>query len=113
MLNQLATQAVYASLHTADPGDSGASEVTGGTYARKAITWNTAASGNLDSSNAPVFDVPAGTTITHAGYWSALTGGTFYAGDLLTAAGSTSAQPETFASGGTYTLSDADLEIID
>ncbi len=113
MLDRLAQLAVYTSMHTADPGATGTSEVTGGTYARKAITWVAAASGLLDSSNTPVFDIPAGTTIAYAGFWSALTGGVFYGADLLVAAGSTTASPETFTSAGTYTLNDANLEIID
>lgn len=106
MLNELATVAVFASLHTGDPGTTGASEVTGGSpaYARKAITWNAAASGALDSSNAPSFDVPAGTTVSHAGFWSAVTGGTFYGGNALSAS-------ETFTGQGTYSLTDADLSI--
>jgi hypothetical protein len=105
MLNHLGTLAVFASLHTADPGATGTNEVTGGSpaYARKAITWNAAASGNLDNNANPVFDVPAGTTVTHVGLWSAVTGGTFY--------GSFDVTDEAFASQGTYTLTDADISI--
>lgn len=105
MLDELATVAVFVSLHTADPGTTGTNEVTGGSpaYARKAITWNAASAGALDSSNAPVFDVPAGTTITHVGLWSASSGGTFY--------GSFDITDETFGAQGTYTLSDADVTL--
>lgn len=105
MLDQLATVAVWASLHTADPGLTGANEVTGGSpaYARKAITWNAAASGALDNNANPVFDVPASTTVTHFGLWSAATNGTFYGGGDLT--------DETFAGQGTYTLTDADITL--
>lgn len=80
MLNQLAGVAVYVSAHSAYPGDTGANEVSGGSpaYARKAKTWNSAASGSMDDSNAPTFDIPAGTTVGYVGLWSALTGGTFY-----------------------------------
>ncbi len=62
-----------ASLHTAFPGDTGANEVSGGApaYARKSITFNKAAAGSSDSSNAPVFDVPASTTIRFVGYFDA------------------------------------------
>ena len=105
MLDQLATVAVYASLHTADPGSTGTSEVTGGSpaYARKSITWNSAATGNLDNNANPVFDVPASTTVTHVGFWSASTAGTFY--------GSADITDETFAAQGTYTLTDADISL--
>jgi hypothetical protein len=58
------------SLHTAY-SNSGANEVTGGSYARQAITWNAAASGALDSSNAPSFSVPSGNTIRFVGFWDA------------------------------------------
>lgn len=105
MLDQLATVAVWASLHTADPGTTGANEVTGGspTYARKAITWNAAATGNLDNNANPVFDVPAATTVAHVGLWSAATAGTFY--------GSADVTDETFAAQGNYTLSDFDVAL--
>lgn len=105
MLDALGAVAVYASLHTADPGTTGASEATGGSpaYARKSITWNAAASGNLDNNANPTFDVPAG-TYTHFGLWSASTAGTFYGGGALSAS-------ETFAAQGTYTLTDVDVTL--
>lgn len=108
MLDALGAVAGFASLHVADPGAAGANEVTGGSpaYARKAVTWNAADAGNLDSSNAPVFDVPAGTTVSHFGLWSLATGGTFYGGNALSAA-------EAFTGQGTYTLSDCDISLED
>lgn len=80
MLNHLGTLAVFASLHSAYPGDSGANEIAGGSpaYARKAKTWNAAAAASMDDSNAPTFDVPAATTVGWIGFWSAVTAGTFY-----------------------------------
>ena len=104
MLDHLATLAVFASLHTADPGTTGTSEVSGGSpaYARKAITWNAAATGNLDNNANPVFDVPA-TTVSFVGFWSAATAGTFY--------GSADVTDEVFAAQGTYTLADADITL--
>jgi hypothetical protein len=57
-----------ASLHTAY-SSSGANEVTGGAYARQANTWNAAASGAVDNSNAPSFSVPSGNTIRFIGFW--------------------------------------------
>lgn len=64
----LAGQLDQVSLHTAWSA-TGANEVTGGSYARQAITWNAAASGALDSSNAPSFSVPSGNTIRFIGFW--------------------------------------------
>jgi len=105
MLDALGTLAVFVSLHDGDPGENGANEIAGGSpaYARKAVAWNPASGGILDSSNQPVFDVPAGKTIAHVGFWSALTGGVFY--------GSADVVDEVFASQGTYTLTDADLDL--
>ena len=50
----------------AEPGtgtNSTGTEATGGSpaYARQAVTWGTAASGQLTNTNALTFDVPAGT----------------------------------------------------
>jgi len=105
MLNALGALAVFVSLHSADPGESGTNELTGGspTYARKAITWNAAASGSMDDSNVPVFDVPAAGVVLYVGFWSLVTGGVFYGAALVT--------QETFGAQGTYTLTDADLNL--
>ena len=105
MLDQLATVAVFASLHTGDPGTTGANEISGGSpaYARKAITWNAASGGALDNNANPVFDVPASTTVAHVGLWSAATNGTFY--------GSFDVTDEVFAAQGTYTLTNADVTL--
>lgn len=99
MLNAFGTSAAFASLHTADPGTTGTSEVTGGSpaYARKALSWAAAATGSKASNGALTFDVPGSTTITHLGYWSASTGGTFYGSRPLDA-------NQTYATQGTYTI---------
>ncbi len=68
MLDNLAALLDQASLHTAF-STTGANEVTGGTYARQTITWNAAAAGALDSSNAPSFAVPGGNTIRFIGFY--------------------------------------------
>lgn len=106
MLNHLGTLVTHASLHSADPGDSGASEIAGGApaYARKAIAWNAAAAGAMDdTAAAKVFDVPAGTTVTHVGFWGAVSGGTFYGSDPI--------PNEAFGSQGTYSLTDVDIDL--
>ena len=95
----------FASLHTSSPGDDGANEVTGGSpaYVRKAITMAAPSAGAIAASTQPVFDVPASTTVTHVGFWSAVSGGTFL--------GSADVTDETFASQGTYTLTSAVLDL--
>lgn len=105
MLNALGTLAVYASLHSGDPADNGANEISGGSpaYARKAITWNAASGGSMDDSNVPVFDVPASTTVSWVGLWSVVSGGTFY--------GAANVTDEVFAGQGTYSLTDMDIDL--
>lgn len=93
----------HVSAHTADPGDTGASEVSGGSYARQAITFAAAASGARDSSTTPAISIPSGNTVTHIGFWTASTGGTFL--------GSNSITSETFGSDGTLNITDADLTL--
>ena len=105
MLNALGGLAVYASLHDDDPGATGENELSGGdpSYVRKAIGWNPATGGVIDSSNQPVFDIPTGKTIKHMGLWSAITGGTFYLSAPIV--------NEAFASQGTHVLTDGDLDL--
>lgn len=97
-LNQLDTLATHASLHTADPGSSGSSEVTGGSYARQAISWSSSAGASKTITASVVFQIPTGATITHSGLWSASTSGTFRGGGSLDSS-------QSYPTGGTYTLS--------
>lgn len=98
----LTAVAAYASLHTADPGSTGTAEVSGGSYARKSITWGSASAGTALSSADIVFDVPSSTTITHLGYWSASTAGTFYGFRSLDTS-------QTFSTNGNYTINTGNL----
>lgn len=106
MLDELADVAVWVSLHDDDPGDSGANEISGGSpaYARKAITWNAASGGEITGDSLPTLDVPASTEVTHIGFWSAETNGTFYGSDELD-------EPEVFGAQGTLTLQSAMLAL--
>lgn len=92
----------HISLHTADPGTTGASEVVGGSYARVAVTWDPAAAGVKANNAALVFQVPVGTTVTHVGGWTASSGGTFRGGGALGAS-------QAFGTAGTYTINAAAL----
>lgn len=101
-----ATNAVTAlcpdqSLHTADPTTTGGSEVVGGSYARQAITWGTASSGSAANTNAPAIPIPASTTVSHFGEWSASSAGTYEIGGVLGSSLTTgsSAATVTFAIG--------------
>ena len=68
---------IYASLHSAAP-TAGANEISGGSpaYARKALTFASAASGAKALSATVTFDVPA-CTVAYLGFWSASSGGTY------------------------------------
>lgn len=92
--NALASTYPYLSLHSADPGSSGASETTA---ARKAAGWSAASGGVITASNIAFTGVAASGAVTYVGLWSAATGGTFGGGFALT--GATAAN-----SSGAYTL---------
>jgi hypothetical protein len=105
MLDQLGSQAVFASLHSALPGATGADELTGGTpaYARIALTWNAASTGSKTLSNTPIFDVPPATTVAFVGLWSAVTAGTYY--------GYIDVTDEVYAAQGTYQIQSGTLDL--
>ena len=73
----LTTIATHISLHSADPGGTGASAV--GT--RVAASWSVDADGDLTlSSAAPFTGLSPNQGVTHVGLWSASSGGTFRGG---------------------------------
>lgn len=90
------TDSPYAAVYTTAPGASAGTEPTGGSpaYARKSAAWGAASGGVI--SCAPVFDIPAGTTIVGAGLHSAVTAGVYNDGTSVTS--------QAFASQGTYTV---------
>lgn len=73
--NAIAALGDYISLHTADAGTTGASEATGGGYARVQTTW-TAGSTGTNTGSVVNISCAAG-TYTQGGIWSASTSGTF------------------------------------
>lgn len=101
MLNALAPATL--SLHSADPGDTGASELSGGSpaYARKAASYGAASGGSKASSAAVTFDVPAGATVAYVGHWDSSS--VWLGGDAVT--------QETFAGQGTYTVDTDTLDL--
>lgn len=74
----------YVSLHTADPGTTGASEVTGTGYARGSSTFPASSSGSSVGTQASA-TAPTGATtaVTYVGIWTASTSGTFITGIAL------------------------------
>ena len=75
--NAVAALGQYISAHTAAAGTTGASEATGGGYARQATTWTPGTTGVNNGSKVTV-PVAAGTYV-EGGIWSASTAGTFVA----------------------------------
>lgn len=74
----------YGSLHTATPGTTGASEVTGGTYGRQSTTYGSASSGVEATTNAQNWTLMPSCTVTYFGEWTASTSGTYLGGGSLT-----------------------------
>lgn len=83
------TATAYVSLHTADPGDAGASEVSGGAYARLGpVAFTNAGNNPTVASNSAILTYAAATaawgTVTYFGVFDALTGGNFRGSGALT-----------------------------
>lgn len=74
---------VYASLHTADPGLTGASESTGGSYARQATAFDAPSGGATANTAEENFTSMPASTVTHFGVWDASTVGNFLLGAAL------------------------------
>lgn len=75
----LSVATAYASLHAADPGLTGASEIAAGAnaYARQAVSMGPASAGALASDAVLTWANTPDVTITHVGVWDAATGGNF------------------------------------
>ena len=74
---------LLVSLHTADPGETGANEIANGGYERQTVTYDApSAKTALNPARVEWDDMPA-CTVTHVGLWDE--GGTFWWGGPLTA----------------------------
>jgi hypothetical protein len=104
VLSPLTTTA-YVSLHTGDPGNTGATEVSGGAYARQGpITFANAGNNPTVASNSAIITFPVATaawgTIAYFGVWDAATSGNFRgSGALTTAKAVNSGDTARFAAG--------------
>lgn len=98
MRNAMLTGGVALVTHLGLVNASGV-EISGGdpAYARKAVTWDTAADGVISPTEDIAFDIPAETTVGGWAGFSAATAGTNHGGDVTVA-------DEVFAAQGTYTL---------
>jgi hypothetical protein len=77
---------LYLALFTADPGDGGGTEVSGGSYARQSFT-GTVSGDTFTAATISDFPVATGSwgTVTHAGIFDAVTGGNLLASGALAA----------------------------
>lgn len=93
------TNGGFGALFSADPGtaDAATNELSGGSYARQAANWGTAAA-SVITSGSMVFNVASGATVAYFGVCAA---GTLATADVRDSVAVTS---QTFASAGTYTV---------
>lgn len=68
---------IYVSLHTSDPGDTGAGEVSGGSYARQQASWNAATDPTITTAADVEYTDMPDVTVTHVGLWDSDSAGTF------------------------------------
>lgn len=75
------TTSYWMSLHTADPGTTGASEYAGVT--RIQFPAGTASGGAISNTSTMTFTTSGATAVTHIGIWDALTAGNYVIGAAL------------------------------
>lgn len=97
-LNAMANAGAALITHLGLVNEAG-TELSGGSYARKAVTWTGASAGKIAPNADITFDIPAGVTVGGWRAFTALTGGTNYGGADLAAG-----NRETFANAGQYKL---------
>lgn len=98
---------VYVGLFTSDPTDAGSgTEVSGGSYARKAMTFGSPSNGASTNSGAVEFDQATGSwgTITHFAIFDALTTGNMLYHGALTAS-------KTIATGDVFKFASASVTV--
>ena len=71
----------FSSLHTGDPGTTGATESASTT--RQATTWNAASGGAKTNRGAVTWTTPGSTACTYFGTWSLVSAGVYAIGGAL------------------------------
>lgn len=85
VLDLIRTDTPHVALYTSNPGPTNTgAEVTGGSYARQAVTLSTASGAATTNTNELVFTGLPGGTITHWAIFDADTGGSFLSYGALT-----------------------------
>jgi len=77
--------AIWASLHSSDPGLLGANEIVGGSYVRMQVSMNAAAAKSAVSASTITYTYMPAVSVTHAGLWHAGFGGSFLLSGSLSA----------------------------
>ena len=99
----------YVSLHTGAPSEAAGSdgtEIVGGSYARKQVSWVNATSGagTLDNSKHAFFTNMPACTLTHVGIWDAASAGNqLWSGALTTS--------KVVNSGDSFELGTGDIDV--
>jgi hypothetical protein len=99
--------AVYVGLYTSDPGEGNTgTEVSGGSYARTAVTFGAPSNGVSTNSASVTFPTATGTwgTVTHIGILDATTSGNLLYYTPLDAS-------KSIASGDVFTISTGNLSV--
>jgi hypothetical protein len=99
--------AVYVGLYTSDPGEGNTgTEVSGGSYARTAVTFGAPSNGVSTNSASVTFPTATGTwgTVTHIGILDALTTGNLLYHTALDSS-------KSIASGDVFTISTGNLSV--
>jgi hypothetical protein len=100
-----AAAACYSSLHTADPGITGASECTGGSYARQDTAFSAASDGASANTAQEEFTSMPACSITHVGLWDALSASNFMQAGAITGGS------KTVNAGDTVRIAIGDLDV--
>jgi hypothetical protein len=99
---------VYVALFTSDPTDAGTgTEVSGGGYARQAVTFNAPSNGQVTNASDILFPVATASwgTVTHVGIYDAQTGGNLLFSGALTTSKTISANDQLKIAAGSLSIS--------
>lgn len=102
-LDAMAGAITSVSIHTDDPGATGANEVSGGSYTRQTPSWAAASGGSVSTDSNLTFDIPGGNTTEYAGLWSS---GPTWEGSILLS------DPETFTGDGQLTITQIIINMV-
>lgn len=80
----VSTTSHWVSLHTGDPGTTGATEASGGGYARIQFSVGAPSAGSVANTGTLTFTTAGSTPVTHIGTYDAVTAGNYEIGAQLT-----------------------------